>query len=65
VVNVTKIASMLERATDTAPTPALRPVAAGGRFARDPGEYATRRLQLVRNNAAQPVLTGIDSEEVR
>jgi hypothetical protein len=36
VVNVTKIASMLERAMDAAPTPAVRPVAASGRFARDP-----------------------------
>ena len=41
VVNVTKIASMLERATEH--TPALPPRAitatAPARFARDPGEY--------------------------
>jgi transposase len=67
VINVTKIASMLERAAEKTPTPPARPVvAAGGRFARDPGEYATRgHLRLVHNNAARPVLTGIDGEEVR
>jgi transposase len=65
VVNVTKIASMLERAAEKTPTPPARPVAAGGRFARDPGEYATRsHLRLVHNDA-QPVLTGIDAEPVR
>jgi transposase len=46
VVSVTKIASMLERATEHHPAPPPRPVAAGGRFARDPGEYATRRARL-------------------
>ena len=47
VVSVTKIASMLERATEHLPAPPPRPAAAaGGRFARDPGEYATRRAQL-------------------
>jgi hypothetical protein len=66
VVNVTKIASMLERAAEKTPTLAARPVAAGGRFARDPGEYATRgHLRLVRNNATQPMLPGIDGEEAR
>ena len=66
VVNVTKIASMLERATDKTPTPPVRPVAGGGRFARDPGEYATRgHLRLVRAADPQPVLTGLDGEEVR
>jgi hypothetical protein len=47
VVSVTKIASMLERGNG-APPP--RPAAAaGGRFARDPGEYTTTagRLRLV------------------
>jgi hypothetical protein len=65
VVNVTKIASMLERAAEKTPTPPARPVAAnGGRFARDPGEYATRsHLRLV-HSATQPMLTGIDGEEV-
>jgi transposase len=67
VVNVTKIDSMLRRAAETAPTPPARPVAAAGRFARDPGEYATARghLRLVRDTDAQPVLTGLDGEEVR
>jgi hypothetical protein len=49
VISVTKIASMLERATQNNPVPPPRPAAAaGGRFARDPGEYATAaRLRLV------------------
>jgi transposase len=47
VVSVTKIASMLERATEQTPAPPPRPAAVGAaRFARDPGEYATRRAQL-------------------
>jgi transposase len=53
VVSVTKIASMLERATVTSPPPPPRPAAAaGGRFARDPGEYTTAaRLRLVSDTA--------------
>jgi len=50
VISVSKIASMLERATQNNPVPPPRPAAAaGGRFARDPGEYAstTSRLRLV------------------
>jgi hypothetical protein len=47
VVSVTKIASMLERGTAGASTPAPRPAAAAAtRFARDPGEYATARTRL-------------------
>jgi transposase len=50
VVNVTKIASMLEKATEGTPVPP-RPAtaAAGARFARDPAEYRTpaRQLQLI------------------
>jgi hypothetical protein len=47
VVNVTKIASMLERATENAAPPLPRPaVAAAARFARDPAEYRTRHIQL-------------------
>jgi transposase len=47
VVSVTKIASMLDRATLGDPAPPPRPAAAtAGRFARDPGEYATRRARL-------------------
>jgi hypothetical protein len=46
VVNVTKIASMLEKATENA-APAPRPaVAAAARFARDPAEYRSRNIQL-------------------
>jgi transposase len=45
VVSVTKIASMLDRGTDSSPQP--RPAApAAARFARDPGEYATARARL-------------------
>lgn len=59
VVSVSKIASMLERATHNNPTPPPRrpTAAAGGRFARDPGEYAT--------TAARLRLVGGDSEGVR
>jgi hypothetical protein len=48
VISVTKIASMLERGTENTPAPPPRPAAAaaGARFARDPGEYATGRAHL-------------------
>src|SRR5689334_19549463 len=47
VVNVTKIASMLEKATEnTAPPPRPAVAAAAARFARDPAEYRTRHIQL-------------------
>jgi hypothetical protein len=59
VVSVTKIASMLQRATENNPGPAPRPAAAGAaRFARDPGEYATGRTRL-------HLVTDIDAEQVR
>jgi transposase len=47
VINVTKIASMLEKATEN--TPALHPkaaAAASARFARDPAEFNPRPVQL-------------------
>jgi transposase len=47
VVNVTKIASMLERATENAPLPPRPPVAATARFARDPAEYRVTQLTLI------------------
>jgi len=47
VVNVTKIASMLERATENAPPPPRPPVAAAARFARDPAEYRATQLTLL------------------
>lgn len=46
VISVTKIASMLERGTEGHAIPAPRAAATGGRFARDPGEYATGRARL-------------------
>ena len=46
VVNVTKIASMLERATENAPPPPRPVAAATARFARDPAEYRPAGTQL-------------------
>jgi transposase len=46
VVNVTKIASMLERATENSSPPPRPAVAAAARFARDPAEYRPRNIQL-------------------
>jgi hypothetical protein len=48
VVNVTKIASMLEKATENAspPPPPRAVAAAAARFARDPAEYRPRHIQL-------------------
>jgi transposase len=67
VVNVTKIESMLKRGAEAAPPQRPRPVAATGRFARDPGEYAVGRghLRLVHDADAQPALPGIDGQEAR
>jgi transposase len=47
VVNVTKIASMLEKATENTPPPPPPAVAATARFARDPGEYRPTQLTLI------------------
>ena len=47
VVNVTKIASMLERATENTPPPPRPPVAAAARFARDPAEYRATKLTFL------------------
>jgi hypothetical protein len=46
VVNVTKIASMLEKATENTPPPPAPAAAATARFARDPAEYRPRGTQL-------------------
>jgi hypothetical protein len=48
VINVTKIASMLEKAPENTPPP-LSPVAAAAtaRFARDPAEYRPVQLTLI------------------
>ena len=43
VVNVTKIASMLEKATENTPPPPRPAAAATARFARDPAEYRATR----------------------
>jgi len=47
VVNVTKIASMLEKATENTPPPPRPAVAAAARFARDPAEYRPAQLTLI------------------
>jgi transposase len=47
VVNVTKIASMLEKATENTPPPPPPAVAAAARFARDPAEYRPTQLTLI------------------
>jgi transposase len=46
VVNVTKIASMLEKATENTPPPPRPAAAAAARFARDPAEYRPAGTQL-------------------
>jgi len=64
VISVTKIASMLDRATIHDPAPPPRPIAtAAGRFVRDPGEYATSRARLRLVNDDEAV--GADGQEVR
>jgi len=47
VVNVTKIASMLEKATENTPPPLPPAAAATARFARDPAEYRATQLTLL------------------
>jgi uncharacterized protein (DUF58 family) len=47
VINVTKIASMLEKATENTPPPPRPAVAAAARFARDPAEYRATQLTLI------------------
>ncbi len=47
VISVTKIASMLEQASENTPAPASRPATAGaGRFTRDPAEFTARPTRL-------------------
>jgi transposase len=59
VVNVSKIASMLARATEATAIPHPRTGTGTARFARDPGEYAVarRRLRLVGGHG-DPAETG-------
>jgi transposase len=47
VINVTKIASMLEKATENTPPPPRPAAAATARFARDPAEYRPVQLTLI------------------
>jgi hypothetical protein len=54
VVNVSKIASMLEKATEGRPLPAPPVTAAGGRFARDPAEYRPVQLTLIEGGKEGP-----------
>jgi len=52
VVNVTKIASMLEKATENTPLPAFpATTAVTARFARDPAEYRPVQLALIEPKA--------------
>jgi transposase len=54
VVNVTKIASMLEKGTENTPPPPRPPVAAAARFARDPAEYRATQLTLIPGGKQSP-----------
>jgi uncharacterized protein (DUF58 family) len=54
VVNVTKIASMLEKATENTPPPPRPAAAAGARFARDPAEYRPVQLALTGGGKEDP-----------
>ena len=54
VVNVTKIASMLEKATENTPPPPRPAAAAGARFARDPAEYRPVQLTLIDGGKEDP-----------
>jgi transposase len=62
VVSVSKIASMLEKATENNPSPPARArrAAKPGRFARDPAEFAAGRahLRLVRDAGATSSVEG-------
>lgn len=66
VVSVSKIAAMLDKATENQPPPL--PTAAGtpgGRFARNPNEYAARRgaqLTLIPGGAAEPTPTSQETQ---
>ena len=52
VINVTKIASMPEKATENTPPPPRPPEAATARFARDPAEYRPVQLTLLEGGEA-------------
>jgi hypothetical protein len=54
VVNVTKIASMLAKATENTPPPPHPAVAATARFARDPAEYRPVQLTLLSGGKEDP-----------
>jgi transposase len=62
VVSVTKIDAMLQRGTENNPAPLPRAVAVGGRFARDPGEFAVSRPRL--RVVAQPPQPSLFDEAV-
>jgi hypothetical protein len=53
VVSVTKITSMLEKATENTPPPPRPAAAAGARFARDPAEYRPTQLTLIDGEAGR------------
>lgn len=53
VINVTKIASMLEKATENTPPPHRPAAAVSARFARDPAEYRPVQLTLINGKAGR------------
>ncbi|HUC23973.1 MAG TPA: IS21 family transposase [Streptosporangiaceae bacterium] len=54
VVSVTKIAAMLEKATENTPLPPEPATAVAARFARDPAEYRPVQLTLIDGGKAGP-----------
>ena len=64
VVNVTKIASMLEKATENTPLPPRPAAAATARFARDPAEYRPVQLTLIPGGKEDEPVTAIIRDAV-
>jgi hypothetical protein len=54
VISVTKIASMLEKATENTPVPPRPAATATARFARDPAEYRPVQLTLIPGGKEEP-----------
>ena len=54
VINVTKIGSMLEKATENTPPPPQPAATSGAWFARDPAEYRPVQLALIDGGNENP-----------